>query len=88
MSRASCILIGCYRGDGGGSGNGRCGHRTHSPVKKKVSRIKKQKQKRLTKGLRHVVLSLICCLGCYGACHGCNHFGGGWMRRDGGMGLW
>ena len=28
-------LIGCYGSDGGGSGNGRCGHHMRSPVKKK-----------------------------------------------------
>ena len=46
MVKMSCDS---YRGDGGGSGNSRCGRRTHSPVKKKVSRVKKQKQKTKTK---------------------------------------
>ena len=33
-------LIGCYGSDGGGIGDGHCGHRMHSPVKK-ISRVKK-----------------------------------------------
>ena len=45
----SCILIWCYGSDSGGSGNGCCGHHMHSPVKKKVGRVKKQKTKDLPK---------------------------------------
>ena len=52
----------CYGGDSGDNGDGRCGHHTRSPVKKN-SRVKKQKQKRLTniftRGSRHVISSLI-----------------------------
>ena len=50
MSQASHILIGCYRGDGGGSGNGCCGHHTHSPVKKKkLVKLKNKNKKDLPK---------------------------------------
>ena len=42
-------LIGCYRSDGGGSGNGHCGRRMHSPVKKKLVELKNKKQKDLPK---------------------------------------
>ena len=48
-SRASCILIGCYKGDSGGSGDGCCGHRTHSPVKKKLVELKNKNKKDLPK---------------------------------------
>ena len=71
MSRASCILVGCYGGDSGDNGDGHCGHCTHSPVKKLVELKTKTKKthKFFYQGLRHVILSLICCLGCYGACN-------------------
>ena len=61
MSQASCILIWCYGSDGGGSGDGHCGCHMCSPVKKKLVELKNKKQKRLTKGLRHVVSSLLHC---------------------------
>jgi hypothetical protein len=31
-SRASCVLVGCHGGNGGGSGDGRCGRRTRNPA--------------------------------------------------------
>ena len=36
-------LIGCYGSDGGGIGDGHCGHRMRSPVKK-ISRVKKKQE--------------------------------------------
>ena len=61
-------LIGCYGSDGGGIGDGHCGHRMRSPVKK-ISRVKKNKK--LTGGS----CILIWCYGSDGGGSGHGHCG-------------
>ena len=63
MSQASCILIWCYRSDGGGSGDGHCGCHMCIPVKKKLVELKNKKQKRLTKRLETCCLKPLALLG-------------------------